>query len=325
MTNKSKYETSETSFAPLQDLRVSAQDSIAEAGRKILTRYFQEMLDHEPIARAGQDIEGVHKMRVATRRIRSLYRALKPYLPPIYFLQFPDYFRYTARVLGGVRDLDVFLERIHGHIKKQLGGDPSTLQGLLNFKASELHNARYHLLSWLDSGEYQQLTLRFQLLLQQPTSMGHLYTKKSRVFFSYQVAHELPVLLYQRYQAVRRYETVLNEEDIPTIHAMRVEAKRLRYCLDAFGEVLGEPGVFLIAELKRFQEVLGDLNDASVAIDLLTVAAEAVTSEQRQGILAYREDCQAHLNRHLNDLEGAWAHFHRAEVRAMLGAAVAQL
>lgn len=324
-TNSKRDTQTESSFAPLIDLTVTVQDSMAEAGRKILTRYFQEMLEHEPIAHLGEDIEGVHKMRVATRRIRSIYRILKPYSPPIYYLQFPQYFRYTARVLGGVRDLDVFLQRIHQYIKKDLGGDASSLQGLLNFKQSELNNARYHLLSWLDSNEYQQMTLRFQLLLQQPTSMGHLYTKKSRVFFSYQVNHELPLVLYQCYHAVRRYETVLNEQDIPTIHEMRVEAKRLRYTLDAFSAVLGDSGALLIAELKEFQEVLGDLNDMAVAIQLLNVAVDAVSPDQREGILTYREKCDSKLQQYLSQLLPAWDEFHRGEVRTALGAAAAQL
>ena len=49
-------------------------DSMAEAGRKALHFNFERMLLHEPVARLGADIEGVHDMRVATRRMRSAFR-----------------------------------------------------------------------------------------------------------------------------------------------------------------------------------------------------------------------------------------------------------
>ena len=49
-------------------------DTMAEGARKTLYFHFRRMLYHEPGTRLGQDIEELHDMRVATRRMRAAIR-----------------------------------------------------------------------------------------------------------------------------------------------------------------------------------------------------------------------------------------------------------
>ena len=53
---------------------VEGTDPLAEAGRKILRFHFARMLDREDGTRSGEDIEDLHRMRVATRRMRAAWR-----------------------------------------------------------------------------------------------------------------------------------------------------------------------------------------------------------------------------------------------------------
>ena len=53
---------------------VLAEDTLAEAGRKVMRFHLARMLDREPGVREGKDIEDIHKMRVATRRQRAAWR-----------------------------------------------------------------------------------------------------------------------------------------------------------------------------------------------------------------------------------------------------------
>ena len=71
-----------------------------------LLEQFEEMIAQEPRAWEGLDPEGVHKMRVATRRLRSALRAFKKVLPAS-VRSFIGEFKWLAATLGGVRDLDV--------------------------------------------------------------------------------------------------------------------------------------------------------------------------------------------------------------------------
>jgi CHAD domain-containing protein len=295
-----------------------------EAGRKIITRFVAEMLTQEPIARLGEDPEGVHKMRVATRRIRSLYRLLRPYLPPAYRAGLPAHFRHTARVLGEVRDLDVFGERTQVYIEKHLQGEPGGLVWLTKIHHNQHFTARRRLEAWLDSPAYTTFIDRLVSLLAEPTTLQHLW-HRDKTPFRYEVAQTLPVLIYTRYEEVRRYESLFTHADAPTLHQFRIEVKRLRYALDAFQAVLGEKVKFVIQELKTLQESLGDLNDASVADLRLATLQKAMPPKAQPSLEAYRHYNQQVVRDLSQALPEAWAHFNRPETRQALAMALAEL
>src|SRR5256885_16859705 len=55
---------------------------------------------------------------------------------------------------------------------------------------------------------------------------------------------------------------------IHELHNMRIAAKRLRYTLEIFAEVLPEACVPLLEEVERIQNELGELHDSDVMIAL---------------------------------------------------------
>jgi len=61
-------------------------------------------------------------------------------------------------------------------------------------------------------------------------------------------------------------------EAVEQLHALRIAAKRLRYTLELFSDVFGQPGEALIDQVKAVQEDLGEIHDHDVRLDL--VAAE---------------------------------------------------
>ena len=74
---------------PLDVIGIHPHDLLSEAGRKVMRYHFAEMLRHEAGTRLGEDIEALHDMRVATRRLRAAFevfgsafdkKALKPHL-----------------------------------------------------------------------------------------------------------------------------------------------------------------------------------------------------------------------------------------------------
>ena len=100
---------------PLDHPGVTPDDSLAEAGRKVMLFQFNEMLSHEAGTRLGADIEELHDMRVATRRMRAAFdvfgeafhaKVVKTHLKGL---------RATGRALGRVRDLDVFIEKAEAY------------------------------------------------------------------------------------------------------------------------------------------------------------------------------------------------------------------
>ena len=88
--------------------------------------YLQAQLDAlvmgDPMTRRG-DIEGVHGMRVATRRMRSALKEGKKLLDPGWVVETRDELRWLGGVLGEVRDYDVFSHYVHKQVA-DLGADP---------------------------------------------------------------------------------------------------------------------------------------------------------------------------------------------------------
>ncbi len=95
---------------------VTADDPLSEAGRKVLRMHLARMLAAEAGTRAGEDIEQLHKMRVATRRMRSMWRVFDGAYRPKVQQRYVRELQVVATTLGAVRDLDVLIEGLDDYI-----------------------------------------------------------------------------------------------------------------------------------------------------------------------------------------------------------------
>ena len=86
----------------------------------------------------------------------------------------------------------------------------------------------------------------------------------------------MPSMVLNRFESVRSFEVLFEESNavpITQLHLLRIECKYLRYNLEFVDNLLGPEAQHLIADLRRLQEHLGNLNDAAVSIQM--VANEA--------------------------------------------------
>jgi inorganic triphosphatase YgiF len=77
------------------------------------------LLRNEPAALADQP-EGIHQMRVAVRRLRSVLSALKPILPAEHYRWTSDELRWLAKALGPARNWDVFATNLLEPVERAL-------------------------------------------------------------------------------------------------------------------------------------------------------------------------------------------------------------
>ena len=87
--------------------RDPAGDAVVHTLRTALSR----IGTHEPEARRGEP-EGVHRLRSASRRLRSELRALEDLVVPQWQEQLEVELKWLAGLLGDVRDLDILLARL---------------------------------------------------------------------------------------------------------------------------------------------------------------------------------------------------------------------
>jgi CHAD domain-containing protein len=265
-------ETVEAGPEPLPELPgLTPDDTMAEAARKTLYFHFQRMLAHERGTRLGEDIEELHDMRVATRRMRAALQVFGDYLDMGRLEPFLKGLRRTGRILGAVRDLDVFWEKTQAYLDRLPPKRQDELAPLQAVWQDQRESSRERMLAYLSDERYSRFTLEFGEFLQSPGAAepppfgadGH---PRPRL-----LPHVVPVVVYQRLAAVRAYDEWVTAPEVPLerLHQLRIAAKGLRYTFEFFQEVLGPEAADVINRTKQLQDHLGDLQDAVVACNLL--------------------------------------------------------
>jgi CHAD domain-containing protein len=246
-------------------------DPMSEAGRKTFRYQFQQMVYHEPGTRLGEDIEALHDMRVATRRMRAAFRVFGDFFEPQAIAPHLKGLKRTGRALGPVRDADVLQEKALAYLDSLPEPERDGLQNL--FRAIDQHReaARERMLRYLDGEMYARFKARFGHFVE-VEGMGSLpaglIDGKPRPF---RVRHVVPAAVYERLGDVRAYDEWVQVPDPPLerLHALRIACKRLRYTLEFFQGVLGPDAKAAIRQVVAIQDHLGALQDAVVASDIL--------------------------------------------------------
>jgi len=247
--------------------KIRLDDTMAEAARKTLLLHWGNMLAHEAGAREGTDSEQVHDMRVATRRMRAALRVFDEFLDADAFKPFAKMLRRTARVLGAVRDLDVFREKTQHYLDTLPDERKAELDPLLAAWQIEYQRARGELIEWLDSAAYAQFKTAFAEFLQTPGAGAAKVDSSDDAPRAERVRDVLPIILLRGWATVRAYDESVSAPDVPLarLHQLRIASKGLRYTLEFFAGVLPPEAKPLIEQIKRLQDHLGNLQDAVVA------------------------------------------------------------
>ena len=274
-----------------------------------LLEQFEEMIVQEPRAWEGLDPEGVHKMRVATRRLRSALRAFKKVLPAS-IRSFNREFKWLAAALGGVRDLDVARGNLPHFLSEIPPEDAAHMNDYQQFLADQWQEERRRLLACLTSPRYGRLKTGFAQSVERGPSVRTMETLGSIT-----IGDAAQLLIGKRYRGVlRRGREITSVSGDESLHALRIQCKRLRYLLEFFRPTYGELLKAETARLKKLQDVLGDFQDACVAGQLLRRYAEGLpmrSSNRGQlialGQLIAGQDRRATMRR--SDFARVWERF----------------
>lgn len=312
---------------------IKPDDTLAEAGRKVLGYHFAEMLRHEEGTRLGLDIEELHDMRVATRRMRAAIDVFENSFEPKVIKAHLKGLRATGRALGRVRDLDVFMEKAQHYLDTLPEDHRQGLDPLLQHWQEERDQDRSEMIRHLNSKDYATFKRKFLAFLCTPGAGAR--SNSSEIPEPQLVEQIAPVYIYDRLAAVRAFESILPSASISQMHALRIEFKKFRYTLEFFREVLGPEAKGIIDEVKIMQDHLGDLNDADVACQILRDfldeldARQATTAvedrDNPEPIVAYLAARHAERHRLMVTFRQIWDHFNRPEVRAQLANSVSVL
>ena len=229
--------------------RIEPPDTIGQVGLAVLRRQCAALLAHEPGTRLGDDIEELHDMRVASRRLRAAIALFREHLPADAERLRPE-LAWLGQTIGAVRDLDVQLERLAGE---------DALAPLRALLEEERALARADMLQAFDSPRYARLLSRFAAMLRSRSG--------SRTDAALTIA---PDLVERRHRALRKaMRRTGPDAEAAAYHRARIAGKRYRYALEFLADVYPGETKRLVRRAVAFQDLLGTYQDAHVAITRL--------------------------------------------------------
>jgi CHAD domain-containing protein len=234
---------------------------VASAGIKlVLVTRFDELRNFQAVALDWTDPEGVHSMRVASRRLRSALRDFMPYLRKRPLASSLKQLRHLADALGEVRDYDVAIAALEEIASKAPTAVSAGLKQFVETKKQQREQTRDELKLLLDSGELKDLETEFETGVAEATATRAGSPAITFLTMSQQIILER----LQEFEALSN--SLLNPFEIETLHELRIAAKRLRYALELFQQCWGRSISGYAKRIARIQGALGDLHDCDVWI-----------------------------------------------------------
>jgi CHAD domain-containing protein len=134
---------------PIPDL--TADDAYGEAAAKIVSVRIEELAEHAQGVLDTGDIERVHDMRVATRRLRAALEVFEPCFPRKPYRQALGEVKRLADGLGERRDRDVAIAALHGFNDQMPAADQRGVSSLIERLRDEQAEANLELAPLVDS------------------------------------------------------------------------------------------------------------------------------------------------------------------------------
>jgi triphosphatase len=304
--------------------------TMGDACRLIWRQQLAQLLLNEAGVRYSDDIEYVHDMRVALRRLRTALRFFGRFFRPKAIRPFRRALAKTGRLLGAVRDRDVALVRLTKDTDPVAKGQSNGLRSLAQTWRKERDQAFRELVTWLDSDDYRRFVKQFsRFCARSGKGLHRVDGKREAAQNPHQVRHVLPAVIIKRYSRVRAFEAIFETDfdtgqSLPpkTLHQLRIQCKFLRYTLEFAQPLLGASGVRLVTMLKQLQNLLGNLNDAAVSQSLL---AEERSGEAAVAAESYHASQQAIIDRLQSEVAAALRDFVSPATRRLVAQAVMRI
>ena len=255
--------------------------------RLILSTRLAEMRAYRDAALDWSDIEGVHDMRVASRRLRSALRDFTPYLRERKLRRLGKLLKGVADALGAVRDQDVAILALE---KLAANAPLERAAGIEEFASGRRHkrdSARSELRRAITDEALAELEKEFNSALED----GLKVSRKRKAanddrqpagnFSCRDAGREAMTARFRELQDLSA--SLYRPHKIRPLHEMRIAAKRLRYAIELFAPCWNEPLASYAKEIAKLQNSLGELHDCDVWIAEIGAALRETRREGQAG------------------------------------------
>jgi len=235
--------------------------------RELALRQLNRFISYEAQVLKGDDVEAIHDMRVASRRLQQVLDLLYPKPRPPELRRLRRQIRRCRLALGDVRNCDVLLE----YVGRSLGRKHSTrreawtaLQHFLLMRRSESFLKAMRKFGKINLAVFYvnlKEFLHHDKVHDHAAGHHHHGPGAPHAPFGSDLTSALESI-WGRFEAQIAQSHRQSRPDV--IHGARIATKRLRYLLEVFHE-FGVPGsADALAWLRQLQKHLGDWHDLEV-------------------------------------------------------------
>jgi len=237
------------------------QMSSGQAFHSIISSALRQLYCNEvPILEGAPG--GIHQARVSIRRIRAALRAFKKVLPYDKRKAFNGEFRWFQLRLAPARDWHVFISETLPRIKKSRPGARVNLKRLHKLAVAERRRATLDAKEVFKSRRYTRLLLQFQRWLM---TLDH-----EKAPLNANVSVFAKTVLRRSRRDFLIDTRPLSRMSMEELHDLRKRGKKARYATEFFAGLWAEDGIQpVIQTMEKIQDLLGKVNDASVARQVL--------------------------------------------------------
>jgi CHAD domain-containing protein len=252
---------------------LDCEASVHEGVALVLRTRMEEMCQLRLAALDWSDVEGVHDMRVASRRLRSALRDFMPYLRRSKLRRSRDYLKRIADALGAVRDEDVAIMALEDLKKEAPEEVVAGIERLTAERAARREEARAALAGAISEGALARVQGKFMFALEHGAKSprrkknmdedgeplaGASFRQagKEIITASFAELQNLSASLYRPFKT-------------EPLHRMRIAAKRLRYAVELFASCWGGQLTGFAEGIAEMQSHLGEVHDCDVWIETL--------------------------------------------------------
>ncbi|MBN3754589.1 CHAD domain-containing protein [Paraburkholderia sp. Tr-20389] len=232
-----------------------------------------EALAHNASIHADASPESLHQLRVALRRLRSLWWAYRPLLDKAENTRQRALYRFLADAAGRTRDWDILLELLAS------ANDETGASGMVRDVPASLHEARERALA----------TSRETLINADIRNVLHdALANTSKELNTAPERHALQKFAAKRVRVAEkslrkrmRKASRAKHADYDSLHDVRKSGKRVRYLIEFFGPALDDAAhARTLKRLKNMQQCFGELNDVIASVALLRENLNLFASEE---------------------------------------------
>lgn len=241
--------------------------------KKIINYYFKVAIQNKVGCEIGMDIEYVHDMRVALRKMRTTLQCFKDYISRREYLYFKNNCKWIAFFLGKVRDCDVYRMKILHFLPDFMEENRKyEFECILN-ELDELRDENRHLMKLnFKSKRYRRFILKVEQFCKKSYILKSHKNELLKDFF-HETLNKVLRNLRRNIKRVKKYGLSTSDR---SIHRLRINFKKLRYTLEIFSGLLDENQKRLRKRLSDIQDALGDYVDTFFIFDLAVLLEEKI-------------------------------------------------